>query len=242
MDRILRVVSWAMAAAAFGLAAPLGRAAPADEDGRGIAQAAAPPAASSAKRRRRSFCRRNRIRPPRRVALPDRPAMPETLGRRKRGWTSQPCHPHAFGAGAGGNGLAAEDRRTRRRAFRAVGAGRPASRPADPARVRVGGPRGLLRGEVGVSRRVEAGRRRSRHRAEDRRSRPGADRRADRDERGRGFSAGRIAVGGRRRLAPHHRHPHDAGVEKRSRQRHFDDGVEVLFHVCPGAVCRGGGT
>ena len=46
MDRILRVVSWVMATAAFGLAGPIGRAAPADEDGRGIAQAAASPAAS----------------------------------------------------------------------------------------------------------------------------------------------------------------------------------------------------
>ena len=47
MDRILRIISWAMAAAAFGLATSAGRAAPADEDGRGFAQAAAPPAASS---------------------------------------------------------------------------------------------------------------------------------------------------------------------------------------------------
>ena len=36
MDRILRVLSWTMAAAAFGLAAPVGQAAPTDEDGRGV--------------------------------------------------------------------------------------------------------------------------------------------------------------------------------------------------------------
>jgi tetratricopeptide (TPR) repeat protein len=48
MDRILRVVSWAVAAAAFGLAAPFGRAMPVDEDGRAIAQAAMPPEAPSA--------------------------------------------------------------------------------------------------------------------------------------------------------------------------------------------------
>jgi len=47
MDRILRVLSWAMAAAALGLAAPVGRAAPTDEDGRGFTQAALPPATSS---------------------------------------------------------------------------------------------------------------------------------------------------------------------------------------------------
>jgi len=47
MDRILRVISWAMVAAAFGLATSAGRVASADEDERGFAQAAAPPAAPS---------------------------------------------------------------------------------------------------------------------------------------------------------------------------------------------------
>jgi tetratricopeptide (TPR) repeat protein len=47
MDRILRIISWAMAAAALGLAAPLAQAMAADEDGRSIAQAPLPSAASS---------------------------------------------------------------------------------------------------------------------------------------------------------------------------------------------------
>jgi tetratricopeptide (TPR) repeat protein len=47
MDRILRVLSWAMAAVVFGLAAPAGRAAPTDANGRDFAQAAIPPATSS---------------------------------------------------------------------------------------------------------------------------------------------------------------------------------------------------
>jgi tetratricopeptide (TPR) repeat protein len=47
MDRILRVLSWTMAAAVFALAAPVGQAAPPDGDGRGFAQAASPPATPS---------------------------------------------------------------------------------------------------------------------------------------------------------------------------------------------------
>jgi tetratricopeptide (TPR) repeat protein len=48
MDRILRVLSLAMAAAAFGLTTPVSLATPADEDGRSLAQPTLSPAAPSA--------------------------------------------------------------------------------------------------------------------------------------------------------------------------------------------------
>ena len=57
----------------------------------------------------------------------------------------------------GPGGRSTEDRGTAPGTIRTIGAGRPAGRRADPSRIRVGGPRGLLRRPVGVHRRAQAG-------------------------------------------------------------------------------------
>ena len=115
--------------------------------------------------------------------------------------------------------VAAGDCRFQSDSFAPIGASRPASRPADSPRLRVGRARGLFCRPVGVHRRAEARGGRFGHRTGNQSSRPRVGCRLAGHERGRGLSAGRLAVGGRLGLGRHHCRSHHARAERRRRNK-----------------------